>query len=60
MRNRLLIVCLSLLLAACSIGPDYLRPTIATQPNWRVSFETAAGLADILSNLLWHRRCLLK
>ncbi|NJC88163.1 MAG: efflux transporter outer membrane subunit [Desulfuromonas sp.] len=46
MRNRLLIVCISLLLAACSIGPDYVRPTIATQPNWRITYETAAGLAD--------------
>jgi len=46
MRNRLLIVCISLLLAACSIGPDYVRPTIATQPNWRLDYQTAAGLAD--------------
>lgn len=46
MRNRLLIVCTSLLLAACSIGPDYVRPTIATQPTWRLDYETAAGLAD--------------
>src|SRR5512145_1997342 len=46
MRNRLLIVVVSLLLAACSIGPDYVRPTIATQPQWRLDYETAAGLAD--------------
>jgi multidrug efflux system outer membrane protein len=46
MRNRLLIVVVSLLLSACSIGPDYVRPTIATQPDWRLDYETAAGLAD--------------
>lgn len=46
MRNRLLTVCISLLLCACSIGPDYVRPTIATQPDWRMDYETAAGLAD--------------
>ena len=39
MRNRLLIACASLLLAACSIGPDYVRPTIATQPDWRIDYE---------------------
>ena len=46
MRNRLLLACIPLLLTACSIGPDYVRPTIATQPNWTVSYEAAAGLAD--------------
>jgi outer membrane protein, multidrug efflux system len=46
MRNRLLIIGVSLLLAACTIGPDYVRPTIETQPQWRVDYEAAAGLAD--------------
>jgi len=46
MHNRLLVLCVSLLLTACSIGPDYVRPTIATQPQWRLTYEAAAGLAD--------------
>jgi multidrug efflux system outer membrane protein len=46
MRNRLLVLFVSLLLTACSIGPDYVRPTIATQPQWRLTYEAAAGLAD--------------
>jgi multidrug efflux system outer membrane protein len=46
MRNRLLIACVSLLLAACTIGPDYVRPTIESQPQWRMDYEAAAGLAD--------------
>ncbi len=46
MRNRLLVLFVSLLLTACSIGPDYVRPTIATQPQWRLDYEAAAGLAD--------------
>jgi multidrug efflux system outer membrane protein len=46
MRNRLLMVCIALLLAACTIGPDYQRPEIASPPAWTVSYETAAGLAD--------------
>jgi len=46
MRKRLFIACTAFLLAACSIGPDYVRPTIATPPQWRLSYEAAAGLAD--------------
>lgn len=46
MRNRLLVVLVSLLLSACTVGPDYVRPTIATQPQWRLDYEAAAGLAD--------------
>lgn len=46
MRNRLLIACVSLLLAACTIGPDYVRPTIESQPQWRLDYAAAAGLAD--------------
>jgi multidrug efflux system outer membrane protein len=46
MRNRLLIVSTSLLLTACTIGPDYQRPEIASPPAWTVSYETAVGLAD--------------
>ena len=46
MRNRLFILCVSLLLAACSVGPDYVKPTVATPPSWRVDYQAAAGLAD--------------
>lgn len=46
MRNRLLLTCIALLLTACSIGPDYVRPIIVAQPVWRINYEAAAGLAD--------------
>ena len=46
MRNRLLMVCIALLLAACSIGPDYLRPTVSAPPQWRLEYEVAANLVD--------------
>jgi multidrug efflux system outer membrane protein len=46
MRNRLLIGFISLLVTACSIGPDYVRPTVATEPGWRLDYQVAAGLAD--------------
>lgn len=46
MRKWLLVFSASLLLAACSIGPDYQRPEIATPASWTISYEAAAGLAD--------------
>ncbi|MCM2265194.1 MAG: efflux transporter outer membrane subunit [Desulfuromonadales bacterium] len=44
--RALVVLILPTLLAACSIGPDYVKPTIAIQPNWRMDYQTAAGLAD--------------
>lgn len=46
MHRRLLIAGVSLLLAACTIGPDYVRPTIESPPQWRLDYAAAAGLAD--------------
>ena len=46
MRNCLLLVTVILLLAGCTLGPDYQRPEIASPPAWTVSFDAAAGLAD--------------
>jgi multidrug efflux system outer membrane protein len=46
MRNRLFIISVSLLLGACTVGPDYLRPTVEAPSAWRISYEAAAGLAD--------------
>ncbi|MCA1769559.1 MAG: efflux transporter outer membrane subunit, partial [Halomonas sp.] len=46
MRNPTIILVTSLLLGACTIGPDYLRPTVEAPPAWTVSYDAAAGLAD--------------
>lgn len=45
MRNRLFSVLATLVLSACSIGPDYVRPTVETPPAWTVDYA-AASLAD--------------
>lgn len=46
MRNLLIVVLATITLTACSIGPDYFRPTVETIPDWTVNYEAAAGLAD--------------
>jgi outer membrane protein, multidrug efflux system len=46
MHNRLLIILAVLLLTACTVGPDYVRPPVVSPAAWTVSSETAAGLAD--------------
>lgn len=46
MRNCLRLVTVILLLAGCTLGPDYQRPEIASPPAWTVSYDAAAGLAD--------------
>ena len=46
MRNRLFIIATSLLLAACTVGPDYVKTTVTTPPAWRVDYQEAANLAD--------------
>lgn len=46
MHYRLFLATVTLLLAACTVGPDYRRPEIASPPGWTISHEAAAGLAD--------------
>lgn len=44
--RRLLGAGLALLLSGCTIGPDYLRPSIDAPAGWTVSYEAAAGMTD--------------
>ena len=44
--GKAIIAVLILLLAGCTVGPDYVKPQIATQPAWRIDYQTAADLAD--------------
>jgi outer membrane protein, multidrug efflux system len=37
----------ALFLASCTIGPDYVKPSLDTPPAWRLEYEAAAGLADL-------------
>ena len=34
-------------LSGCVIGPDYQRPTIETPASWTISYNAAAGMADV-------------
>lgn len=36
----------ALLLAACSVGPDYRRPDLAAPPVWTIDYPSASGAAD--------------
>ncbi len=48
--SRLILFCsLALLLSACSVGPDYVRPDIAAPQNWRIDEKESADVA----NLAW-------
>lgn len=45
---RKAIICMMvILLAGCSVGPDYVKPTIVSPPSWRIDYEAAANLADM-------------
>ena len=46
MRRGLAVSLLLPLLAACTVGPDYVRPPVDTPPSWRVSEQDARDLAN--------------
>ena len=50
---RKILIALSLfLLCACTVGPDYVRPTTPVPARWNVEYQAAADLA----NTLWWRQ----
>jgi multidrug efflux system outer membrane protein len=40
------ILVLALSLAACTVGPNYVRPTVESPPSWRIDYTQAAELAN--------------
>ena len=46
MRTRILDAALAVLLAGCSVGPDYVRPDVAAPAAWRIDFPHAAEVAN--------------
>ncbi len=44
--RKMLIALPLFLLCACSVGPDYVRPTTPVQDQWTVEYQAAASLAD--------------
>jgi len=46
MRNLLLAGLTLLILSACTIGPDYVRPTVEVPSTWTVSYDAAVDLVN--------------
>src|SRR5215831_11370020 len=47
---RRMVVALALVLAGCTLGPDYKRPAVPTPPSWR---EIPVAEAESLANTPW-------
>ena len=46
MRRLALAVAIAALVAGCTVGPDYSRPTVASPDNWRIDYPAAADVAN--------------
>jgi outer membrane protein, multidrug efflux system len=46
MNTRIAAACIAALLAGCTVGPNYVRPTVATPEGWRIDTPKAAEVAD--------------
>jgi multidrug efflux system outer membrane protein len=44
--RRVLGIAVAVLLAACTVGPDYVRPTVGTPSTWRIDYPKAADAAN--------------
>ena len=44
--NRALAVLAVVAITGCTVGPDYVRPEVATPPAWRIDFPKAAEVAN--------------
>jgi multidrug efflux system outer membrane protein len=52
MKTGLAIACIAAALAGCTVGPDYVRPTVPTPEGWRIDYPKAAEVA----NTAWWRQ----
>ena len=46
LRNLFAIALAAGFVAACTVGPDYVQPVVDAPPSWRISYETAASVAN--------------
>ena len=46
MKIRLVAACIAAALAGCTVGPNYVRPTVDTPPAWRIDYAKAADVAN--------------
>jgi len=47
MKMRIAATCIAAALAGCTVGPDYVRPTVETPPGWRIDYPKAAEVANL-------------
>jgi multidrug efflux system outer membrane protein len=47
MKIRLLAACVATTLAACTVGPNYVRPTVDAPAAWRIDYPKAAEVANL-------------
>ena len=48
MKIRLVAACIAAAaLAGCTVGPNYVRPTVETPPAWRIDYPKAADVANL-------------
>ena len=47
MKHAITAVCVAALLAGCTVGPNYVRPTVDTPPGWRIDYPKAADVANL-------------
>jgi multidrug efflux system outer membrane protein len=47
MRTRIVAAVIAAGVAGCTVGPDYVRPTVESPPAWRVDYPKAAEVANL-------------
>jgi len=47
LRTGSVVVALAALLSACTVGPDYTRPTVEAPAKWRIDYPQAAEVANV-------------
>ncbi len=47
MKTRLAFVAIAATLAGCTVGPNYVRPTVPTPDAWRIDYPKAADVANL-------------
>jgi multidrug efflux system outer membrane protein len=45
--NACITAALATLFSACTVGPNYVRPTVETAPGWRIDYPKAADVANL-------------
>jgi multidrug efflux system outer membrane protein len=47
MKTRIVAALVAAALAGCTVGPNYVRPTVETPPAWRIDYPKAADVANV-------------